>query len=180
MTFKLYLLFLKYGLLCFGGGYALVPLLLNDLVLRYHWLDAKTFGTLVSIAQITPGPIGLNTATFCGWMQAGFWGAMTASLGLLTPSLIFVTILVRSLHKWEGTRIVTGFLNGVRPVSLGLVICAAVIFWQMSVVVDKPFPINPVALLTAVGAAIGFYRDVSPILLILAGAAAGALLCGIG
>lgn len=178
MTVKLYILFLKYGLLCFGGGYALVPLLLNDLVLRYHWLDEKTFGTLVSIAQITPGPIGLNIATFCGWMQAGFWGALTASLGLLTPSLIFVTILVRSLHKWEGTRIVTGFLNGVKPVSLGLVICAAVIFWRMSVTAGEWFAINPVALLTAVGAAVGFYRNVSPILLILTGAAAGALLCG--
>ncbi len=174
---ELYLLFVKYGFLCFGGGYALVPLMLRDLTgEHYHALTPETFGALVSIAQITPGAIGLNIATFTGMLQGGVPAALLASIGLLTSSLILIPLLVRTMCRWEHARWMRGFMAGIRPASLALILCAGVLFLYMSALNDEsPTQIHPLGTVIVIASAIAFYYKVSPVLLILSGAALGAL-----
>jgi chromate transporter len=131
---QIYLTFAKYGLLCFGGGYMLVPLINNELVGPVGKpMTAQVFGTLLSIAQVTPGPIGINTATFVGFTDKGIIGAILATLGIVTPSLLLVIFTSSLLKKHAGSFLVEGFLRGMRPAAFGLIISAALIFSEMSI-----------------------------------------------
>ncbi len=141
MTFVvLYFLFVKYGFLSFGGGYMLVPLFIHDLVESYGVISYQEFGNLVAIAQMTPGPIGINTATYIGYLTHGVPGALLATAGLLTPAVILVILAAFSFKKWEHNPIVQGMLGGMRPATLGLIISAILIFADMAIF-THPLPI---------------------------------------
>lgn len=127
----LYLHFALYGFLCFGGGYMLIPFITADLV-HGGFLSAADFANLSSIAQITPGPIGLNTATYVGFLQSGFTGALFASLGLVTPAFLLVISALKLLKRYEHTVFIKGFLAGMKPASLGFTCAALLIFAGMS------------------------------------------------
>ncbi len=130
----LYLVFFKFGLLCFGGGYMLIPLLSAELVGPAPCpLRPEEFANLVSIAQATPGPIGINTATYVGYTQQGVPGAVVATLGIVTPALLLVILAIKLLKRYEKSLPVQGFLAGMRPASFGLILSAAVIFAELSV-----------------------------------------------
>ena len=131
---SLYLIFAKFGLLCFGGGYMLVPLLMAELVgAPPKPLAPEVFRDLLSIAQVTPGPIGINTATYVGFTQQGIWGSLWATAGMITPALILVILAIKMLRKYEKSAGVQGFLAGMRPASFGLILSAAVIFSELSI-----------------------------------------------
>ena len=130
---QLYLVFAKFGLLCFGGGYMLVPLLTAELVGPGKPLAPKEFSSLVSIAQATPGPIGINTATYVGFTQHGVIGSILATAGIITPALILVILAIKLLKRYEQSLPVQGFLAGMKPASFGLILSAAVIFAELSV-----------------------------------------------
>jgi len=144
----LYLLFVKYGLLCFGGGYMLVPLFIHDLIEKYHLLTYEEFGNLVAIAQMTPGPIGINTATYIGFLTHGVAGAVIATAGLLTPAVVLVILAAYTFKKWERNRLVRGLLAGMRPATLGLVIAAILIFANLAIFRE---PLSPARLLNFLG-----------------------------
>ena len=129
----LYLTFFKFGLLCFGGGYILIPLLQSELVEGRKVLAAQEFADLVSVAQVTPGPIGINTATYVGFTQQGVVGAVLATLGIVTPTLVLVILAAKVLKRYHSSVPVQGFLRGMRPASLGLIFAAALIFAELSV-----------------------------------------------
>lgn len=129
----LYLLFIKYGLLCFGGGYALVPLLTSDLVQTRHLMTAAEFGRLVAVAQMTPGPIGINTATYVGFSQLGFVGALVGTAGLVTPALLLVLLVMHGMDRFNRSLGVRGALAGLRPGAFGLLLVALVVFLEISV-----------------------------------------------
>ena len=130
----LYLIFAKFGLLCFGGGYMLVPLLMAELVgAPPKPLTPEVFRDLLSIAQVTPGPVGINTATHVGFTQQGLMGAICASAGMITPALILVILAIKLLRKYEKSIAIRGFLAGMRPASFGLILSAAVIFAELSI-----------------------------------------------
>ena len=129
----LYLTFFKFGLLCFGGGYILIPLLQSELVGDGKVLGAREFADLVSVAQVTPGPIGINTATYVGFTQQGVVGAVLATVGIVTPTLVLVILAAKLLKRYHSSIPVQGFLRGMRPASLGLIFAAAIIFAEMSV-----------------------------------------------
>jgi len=131
--FALFLLFAKFGCVSFGGGYVLIPLIINELVEKRGIINMETFGNLVSIAQVTPGPVGMNAATYVGYLQGGFWGALSASFGLIVPSLILGTLAFYSISRWRENLWVRGILQGVRPVSLAMIFFAAFLFLGMSV-----------------------------------------------
>lgn len=130
---NLTLLFIKFGFLCFGGGYMLIPLLSADLVDRYKLLTLGEFSNLVSIAQVTPGPVGINTATYVGFEQAGIVGGVIATFALLLPGLFLTLLAMRVLRKYEKSLMIQGFLTGMRPAAFGLILAAAVIFAQLSI-----------------------------------------------
>lgn len=129
----LFLTFVKFGLLCFGGGYVLVPLIIQDFVQTRKLFTPEEFGNLLSISQVTPGPIGINTATYVGYMQDGFLGSAVATFSLIFPALILTPLAIISLNKWQDKFVVKGILKGTRMSALSLVLYAVIIFLGMSV-----------------------------------------------
>ena len=97
----LFLLFCWFGLLCFGGGSALMPLYIQELVDSRHWLTLHELSDFAAISQVTPGPIGVNLATFLGFRQGGYFGALICTIGLLLPSYLLMQLALRSLARWE-------------------------------------------------------------------------------
>ena len=131
--FAIYLLFIKYGLLSFGGGYVLVMLFIHDLVEKYKLLTSSEFANLLAIAQMTPGPIGINTATYVGYQTNGILGGVIATIGLLTPAVFLVLTASYFFQKWEKSKTVQGLLYGMRPATLGLIISAVLIFANIAI-----------------------------------------------
>ena len=131
--FAIYLLFIKYGLLSFGGGYVLVMLFIHDLVDKYNLLTSSEFANLLAIAQMTPGPIGINTATYVGYQTNGILGGVIATIGLLTPAVFLVLTASYFFQKWEKSKTVQGLLYGMRPATLGLLISAVLIFANIAI-----------------------------------------------
>ena len=131
--FAIYLLFIKYGLLSFGGGYVLVMLFIHDLVEKYKLLTSSEFANLLAIAQMTPGPIGINTATYVGYQTNGILGGVIATIGLLTPAVFLVLTASYFFKKWEKSKTVQGLLYGMRPATLGLLISAVLIFANIAI-----------------------------------------------
>lgn len=130
---KLYWLFAKIGIFTYGGGYAMIPLFYDELVRRYQVISAADFGNIVAIAQMTPGPIGINAATYIGYMHGGLAGAAVGTLGLLTPSLVIILIVVHFFDRFQHSVIVQGMLAGIRPATLGLIAAAVLFFAEMSI-----------------------------------------------
>lgn len=135
----LFLHFMVYGFLCFGGGYMLIPFITSDLV-NGGYLSQSAFANLSSIAQITPGPIGLNTATYVGFLQSGVAGSLAASFGLVAPAFIMVVAALKLLKRYEETVWIKGFLAGMKPASLGFTCAALLIFAGMSLF-TAPLPL---------------------------------------
>ncbi len=129
----LYYLFVKIGAFTFGGGYAMIPLFQDELVVRHQYLNGEEFSGLIALAQITPGPIGLNAATYIGYQQAGMWGALAATLGVMTPSFIIVMLAAIFLSKFRDNLWLQNALGGIRPVVLGLIGAAVIFFAENSV-----------------------------------------------
>ncbi len=129
----LYYLFAKIGVFTFGGGYAMIPLFQDELVYRHQYLSGEEFGALVALAQITPGPVGLNAATYIGYQQAGLLGSVAATLGVMTPSLIIVMLVAAFIAKFRDNRFLQQALSGIRPVVLGLIGAAVIFFAETSV-----------------------------------------------
>ncbi len=132
--FALFLLFVKYGFLSFGGGYVLVPMLMADLVDQRHLMTGDEFARLLAVAQITPGPIGINTATYIGFRHFGVIGGLVGTAGLLVPALVLVVAAMYFLRKYENTLWLKGALMGLRPAAFGLVVSAAWIFLLVAAV----------------------------------------------
>ena len=145
------LLFLKYGALCFGGGFVLVPMYIEDFVGQgapYLQVTADEFSNLMALTQMTPGPIGVNGATFFGYRLGGVLGAVAASACLLLPGSVLAFLAFRSLERFSASRAVKGLLAGVRPASVALMVVALWSFAKMCVVTAGGGPswtLNPLA-----------------------------------
>ena len=129
----LFFQFCKFSMLCFGGGYMLIPLLTAEFVERENVLTMSSFGNLVSVAQVTPGPVGLNTATYVGYVNGGFFGSLAASLGLIVPTILIGCSAAAGINRWKDTFLVKGMLKGTRLASVALIMYAVTIFFGMSV-----------------------------------------------
>lgn len=122
---NLFIAFAKVGLLGYGGGLAIVRLI-YDSVQPFVDMTPEEFANIVAIAQITPGPVSLNTATYVGYESAGLAGAFVASFGVILPTFILVSIVVRMVQKFRNSTIVNGAIEGIRPIAIGLVASAVV------------------------------------------------------
>lgn len=128
-------LFLKYGALAFGGGYVLVPMYIRDFVgagAAHLQLPVEEFANLMALTQMTPGPIGINAATFFGYRLGGVAGAALATASLVLPGALLLSLALASLERFSGSRAVKGLLDGVRPVTISLMTAAAWAFASMS------------------------------------------------
>ena len=123
---ELFWSFFQIGLFSIGGGYAAMPLIEQQTTVLHNWLSAEGFADIVSIAEMTPGPIALNAATFVGTQVAGFAGALVATLGCIFPSTCIVFLMVYLYYKYRKLTVVQNALAGVRPVVIALIASAAV------------------------------------------------------
>ena len=123
---KLFLSFLQIGLFSFGGGYAAMPLIQEQVVSLHHWLSLSEFTDLITISQMTPGPIAVNSATFVGTKIAGPLGAIVATIGCILPSCIIVTIIAYFYLKYKHMKALQEVLNYLRPAVISLIATAGV------------------------------------------------------
>lgn len=123
---KLFWAFFQIGLFSIGGGYAAMPLIQNQVVNTYNWLTINEFADVVTISQMTPGPISINAATFVGTRIAGVFGAVIATLGCVLPSFIIVLLLAILYKKYKNLEVVQGVLDGLRPAVVGLIASAGI------------------------------------------------------
>ena len=139
---QLYWSFFKIGLFSIGGGYASLPLIQKEVVELHQWITMTEFTDIITISQMTPGPIAINTSTFVGTQIGGLTGAVIATLGCVTPSFIIVLFLAHIYVKYKNLDIVSYILYGLRPAVVSLIgaaglsiICLA--FWgQKSIKLD--------------------------------------------
>ena len=140
---KLFFAFLQIGMFSFGGGYAAMPLIQHQVVDTYHWLDGKGFADLVTISQMTPGPIATNAATFVGMNTAGFSGALIATFGCILPSCILVTFIAYFYFTYQKLAALQGILSSLRPAVIALIASAGIsilvsAFWNGQTVIRLP------------------------------------------
>ena len=133
---QLFLTFFKIGLFGFGGGYAILSLIQNEVVTKYGWMTTSEFTDIVAISQMTPGPIGINAATYVGYtsvVNAGFSascgvaGSLLASFSTLLPSFILIIIVSRFLMKYAGHPSIQAVFSVLRPIVIGLIASAALL-----------------------------------------------------
>ncbi|NLJ99878.1 MAG: chromate transporter [Clostridia bacterium] len=124
---RLFITFIVIGTFSFGGGNAMYPLLLRELVENHGWLTKGELVDLFAFAQMTPGPVATNVATYAGYKLAGIPGALTATMGVSLPSAAVMLIMIRFLMTHYESRTVKGILGGLRPVVVALILAAAVI-----------------------------------------------------
>ena len=134
--FWLFVTFFKIGLFGFGGGYGMLSLIQHETVEHYHWLTTSQFTDIVAISQMTPGPIGINSATYCGYtavanaghsVPMAILGSATATFALVLPSLILMILISKMFMKYMHTRTVTSVFTGLRPAVVGLLAAATLL-----------------------------------------------------
>lgn len=149
---ELFWSFFQIGLFSIGGGYAAVPLIQNQVVDVHPWLTMTQFADIMTIAEMTPGPVAINAATFVGIRIAGIPGALIATLGCIFPSCVIVMTLAWMYYRFKGLTVVQGILSALRPAvvamiaSAGLSLFILAVYGQRSLPADL-FSADPVALL---------------------------------
>lgn len=147
---ELFFAFLQVGLFSVGGGYAAIPLLESTVVRSHAWLTLSEFSDLVTIAEMTPGPIGINAATFVGMRIAGLPGALIASLGFVLPSLILVSLLFWLYRKYRTLPLLQRLMKTLRPVVVALIASAGVTLLRTAVFSDAALSLSAVSWLAVV------------------------------
>ncbi len=186
--------FFVIGAFTIGGGYAMLSLIQNQVVVEHPWISESAFTDIVAISQMTPGPIGINSATYVGYEVLygstgshilGICGSLTATLALMLPSFVIMLLIVRFFMKFKTSRLYAGTMEWLRPTVAGLIGAAAVILilkttWTGGMpsvqVVSENFPDWKSWVLLGGAFVAGYWGKVNPIYIILAGAAAGLLL----
>ena len=121
---RLFFTFLKIGAFTFGGGYAMVPLISEEVVSK-GWLSERELIDFIAVSEATPGPFAVNAATFVGIKTGGFIGGICATLGVILPSFIIILIVSRCYQKYRESKIVKGVMTGLRPCVVGLIAYSA-------------------------------------------------------
>jgi chromate transporter len=170
-------MFFKIGLFAIGGGLATLPLL-KEALLDSAWMSHGEFIDMVAVSQATPGPIGINMATYAGFKMAGVTGGLIATAGIVAPSLIIIILIARFMQDYADNIIVKDALAGLRPAAAGMITAAGLYIFGNSVIMFDLFPsggwfsIRTAALFAILGT---FYmaKKGNPVFYLLAGAAAG-------
>ncbi|SHH38581.1 chromate transporter [Caloranaerobacter azorensis DSM 13643] len=131
---KLFISFLKIGVFSFGGGYAMLPLIQEEVITKNGWINLKEFVDILAISQMTPGPIAINSATFLGYKIGGVLGAVVSTLAVITPSLVIILLIAHFLRKFKESKYVDWFFKGLRPIIIGLIASAAILVAKNTII----------------------------------------------
>ncbi|KAA6345300.1 Chromate transport protein [termite gut metagenome] len=176
LYFQLFYTFFKIGLFGFGGGYAMLSMIQAEVVVRHGWLSLREFTDMVAISQMTPGPIGINTATYAGYTVSGnVYGSLLATGALVLPSFILMLTISKFLLKYRKHPTVEAIFKGLRPAVVGLLAAAALVLMNtenfgsptedtygftlscliflIAFVGTKRFKINPILMIVVCGVA---------------------------
>ena len=140
---QLFLSYLQIGAFSFGGGYAAMSLIQAQVVEKYQWLTMQEFSNLVTIAEMTPGPIAVNSATFVGAQVGGVLGSLVATLGCILPSCFIVTLLARVYVKYRNVKVMQNALGALRPVVVAMITIAGINILIASVFVSGMIDFAP-------------------------------------
>ena len=186
--FELFYTFFLIGLFTFGGGYAMIPMIQDQIVGR-GWMNDAQLSDFIAISESTPGPFAINISTFVGSRTAGIGGAICATVGVILPSFIIIILVSIILSKFLKNRFVQGGLNGVKPVILALILSTAIIFlvkmalYQGNALFSQTISFNRVSitLLILLSGFLLVYKKIqkkslNPILLLLLSAGLGIIL----
>lgn len=161
MLWLLFKTFFFIGLFGFGGGYAMIPLIQEEIVFNHAWLTAQQFADIIAVAEITPGPIAINTATYVGYQAAGITGSVCATLGVVFPSFILVSTLAGIVLKNKENPYFQGVFQGLRPVVVALIIGAAIILGAQTITNSYNF------FLTLIALGLFYFTKIHPIAILL-------------
>jgi chromate transporter len=177
----LFLEFFKIGLFCFGGAFGMIPLI-EETVTKYAWLSEGEFYAFLGVCESTPGPIAVNMATYIGSSQGGVLGSIAATLGVVTPSFIIILLVASLLKGLTDNKHFRGFLSGVKPVIIALILSAGAVLAAKSAGYSYPLVFSPnfaaitiFALLAVlcIGSRLIFKKKIPSIALILISAVLG-------
>jgi chromate transporter len=165
----LFITFLKIGAFTFGGGYAMIPLIQKEVVEKRKWITDDDILEIIAIAESTPGPIAINSATFVGYRVAGFWGAFFSTVGVVLPSFLIILLISLVLEEFQSIKVVAYAFRGIRAGVLALILKALITMFKKC----------PKGILSYIIIALAFiltaFLDV-PILAVILGAAAMGLI----
>lgn len=170
----LFLTFAKVGVMTFGGGYAMLPILQREVVENKHWAKDEELMDYYAIGQCTPGVIAVNTATFIGKKYKGVLGGIVATLGVVFPSLVIITIIAAVLSNFADLAIVQNAFAGIRVCVCVFIYNAVVKLWKSSVI---DLPTTVIFVLVFLGS---IFLNLSPVLYVLIAGAAGIILTNLG
>ena len=177
---ELFITFFVIGLFTIGGGYAMLSLIQTQVVTVHNWIDENTFTDIVAISQMTPGPIGINSATYIGYTVLADSGAphllcilasFTTSLAVVLPSFLIVLTICRMYYKFINNAVFEGMMNGLKPAVVGLIGASALLL-----ITPDNFPDWKSWVLFALAFAVSWIWRVNPILTIIAGGILGFIL----
>lgn len=171
--FTLFSTFARIGGLTFGGGYAMLPMLQREIVEHYGWATEEELADYYAIGQCTPGVIAVNTATFIGYRRRGILGGIVATLGVVFPSLVIITIIAACLQNFADYPVVQDAFAGISVCVCVLIFNAVRKLWKKSVVNPGALAIFAVVFLGAM------FTGLSPVVLVIAAGLAGVLMRGL-
>ena len=174
MLWELFITFAKVGVMTFGGGYAMLPILQREVVEGKDWASDEELTDYFAIGQCTPGIIAVNTATFIGQKQAGFWGGITATLGVVFPSVVIISLLAGVIEAFSHIVWVQHAFGGIRVCVCVLIFNAVVKLWKSAVKDKWAFGIFAVVLVCSL------LLDLSPVVYVLFAAVAGIVIKVLG
>ena len=172
---QLFISYLKIGFFGFGGGYAMLSLIQNEIVEQRGWLTATQFADIVAVSQITPGPIAINSATYIGYTIAGIGGSVVATFAVCLPSLTLMLLLTRFFLRHRENRFVQSVVKSVSPVVVGMIASAALLMIVPRSGDSENF-VDIWSWILFAACLYGSYRKVNPILMILLSAVAGVVI----
>ena len=183
---ELFLGFLKVGCFAFGGAYGAIPLI-RDVVLSYGWLNDEMLTYMIAVSESTPGPIMVNLATYIGSSQAGFFGAVIATLAVVLPSFLIILLVTALLKTALKNRYVQAVLRGLKPCVIGIVLATGIYMVLgncFGAVAELRFHVQSIIITAVLAVAMIGYKHIakkklSPILLIVLSAAAGIAVYGV-
>lgn len=177
---KLFLTFFKIGIFTFGGGYAMLPLIEEE-ILSQKWLELQELVNFIAVSESTPGPFAINISTYVGSQVGGIFGSVCATLGVVLPSFIIILIVAKCYEKFKTSRVVMGCMSGLKPAVIGLIGSAAL---SIALTVFAPLGFNLdivkstdlyVSLVICIISVVLVFKKVHPILIICLSAVLGIL-----
>lgn len=183
---ELFWTFFKIGLFTFGGGHAMIPLIMDEVVAK-GWATQNIVSDFIAVSQSTPGVFAVNISTFIGYDQQGILGALVSTFGVSLPSFIIILIIAKIFHKFTENKYVIGFMHGAKPIIVGVIFSVAIKFMLNYVllipgptaIVDSVLSWKNISILAIVLIVINLKKRVHPIFIVIISGLLGYIFFGI-